>query len=188
MKIVVFFSLAGLACNMFYLLYKQVLAGAVQNQKQSVMHLFVMSLVQTIMFMAGYYFARSLAPMIPMSAIWLSMALFFFTGLKMTASLRKNKNQQWAFDTSKLSVLLLFSLNSAFDALFTGIACGFYDHYSILWFAGFFIMSMVLSAMTYPMGKRTTATTSMWLIAALGASLIGINAIIILVEWMVLKF
>ena len=185
MKVIIILCLTGIALHLFYLLYKQVLGRAVSSANKTISHIVVFTLLNCFMVFTGYYLATSLTPMMPQTAHWISIALFFFIGLKMTGNIRKGKSVQWTFDTSKFNILLLFSLTSSFDAFFTGIALGFYSEYSFIWFlcfAGFLILLLLMAKV---MAEQSSATRSVWLIAALGASLIGLNAIIILIEWLV---
>jgi len=187
MIIVYILCITGLALNMFSIMYKQVLGGAVKSKSSFVMHLFVFSVFQLLMLYTGYILSASLSPMMVLPTHWISMFIFFFLGFKMFAGIKKNKNIKWTFDTSQFKVLLLFSLTNAFDAFFAGIGLGFLTEYSISLFMVFFILIAVVLTLSLIMARRKSATTAVWLFAAFGSSLIGLNTIIILIQWLILK-
>jgi putative Mn2+ efflux pump MntP len=177
-------TLLGLCLTVFYLMYKQVYSGIVKNSYQLIVHILVLTVTYTIMAALGYAMSVLLVPLMNFSAHWISMAVFFFLGMKIYRGIVKNKSQQWTFDTGHLKVLLLFCLSNSFDAFFAGMGLGFWKEFPafyLLIYAAAMILFILLARV---MARRRTATLSVWLFATLGASLIGMNTIVILILWL----
>jgi len=165
-------------------MYRQVYGSIVKKNSHFAAHLLVIPLIYTIMISLGYLLGEILVGFMSFSGHWISMALFFFLGMKIYRSVIKTKSNNWTFDTTHPKVLFLFSLTNGFDAFFTGIALGlfaiFQPLYSLIFMAGM----MVFIILAWIMAKRKTATLSVWLFASLGSSLLGMNIIVILIYWL----
>lgn len=173
-------SLLGIGLTVFYLLYRQVFAGMVKSNSQIILHVLVFIGIYTIMLLFGYLLSQTLSPLMKFSAQWLSLALFFFLGLKMYRQVVKSKSQNWIFDTTKLSVLFLYCLSGGFDAFFAGIGLGFFMEYQPFFLLLFSCGLLIFILLALVMAKQQSATLSVWLFASFGASLLGLNTFVIL--------
>ncbi len=181
MIIVFILSFLGIGLTVFYLLYRQVYAGMVKTKTQIIIHILVFISIYSIMILFGYLLSQALSPLMKFSAQWLSVALFFFLGMKMYRQVKKSKSQNWIFDTTKLSVLFLYCLSGAFDAFFAGIGLGFFSEYAPFYLILFSSGLLIFLLFALVMAKRQSATLSVWLFATFGASLLGLNTFVILI-------
>lgn len=173
-------TLFGLCLTVFYLMYRQVYGGVVKNSRQLIVHIFVLTVTYSIMFALGYALSVLLVPLMIFSAQWMSMAVFFFLGMKIYRGIIKSKSQQWTFDTGHLKVLLLFSASNSFDAFFAGMGLGFFMEYKPFYLILVAISLLIFMLLSFIMARRKSATLSVWLFATFGASLLGLNTFIIL--------
>jgi putative Mn2+ efflux pump MntP len=174
----------GLGLTLYYILYKQIYGGIVRSISGFLAHCFVFTIFYSMMISLGYAIARFLEPLLSFSSHWLSMALFFFIGLKMYRQVIKQKSLNWSFDTSQIKTLILFSLSNSFDGFFAGIALGFFMEFSWVYLLAFAAIMIVFQILAFVMARRKTATMAVWLFASLGTSLIGMNVIVVLLYWL----
>jgi putative Mn2+ efflux pump MntP len=184
MLIFILFTI-GFGFIVFFLFYRQVLGGIIDSYSMFVRHV-ISFLVMFFGFLyIGYLTASSLRHLVGFAPQWLGIVLFLFIGLKAYRTILQVKTQNWIYDTKQNNILFAFLLAHSFDFFIGGIALGFYSMYQ----SGYFILLAsiftIFLYVAYILGRRNTATQSVWIIALIGCILISVNSLIGVIEMIV---
>lgn len=180
MNVLIFIlSCVGFGLYSSYFLYRQIYFGVVRHSRSIIKHISVLGLSAFILWLMGYILSTAIVKTFDQDLAWISIPIFVFLGIRMFAQARKTNELNWTFNSNTFKTMFFMSMLVNFDAFFLGFAIGLLK-YSFLFPVLFLFVLLIFMILLSFMAQRKSATLAVWLLAAMGAILIGLNSLIVL--------